>query len=166
MSGIKCNVIVVLDRLRMIILTSRLIVIADSCIFLLSMISSTVTDWRISCISRSISHDGLSVVDRLSNLLHILAVDEFVLLLLSGSLDTRQLVWYMIEILSLMRLNGCFIDLSLVLVHPQVLPIIHPSLFNLCIKHLRVLFLPNLLPILLIFKPLLLCKCINLCLLQ
>lgn len=53
-----------------------------------------------------------------------------------------------------MRLYRSLIDLSLILVHPHVLPVIHPPLLHLSIEHFRVLLLPYLLPILQLLKPL------------
>jgi hypothetical protein len=65
-----------------------------------------------------------------------------------------------------MRLYRGLIYLPLILIHPHILPIIHPPLLHLSIEHLRVLLLPHLLPVLHLFKSLLLRKCINLRLLE
>lgn len=65
-----------------------------------------------------------------------------------------------------MRMYRRLIDLPLILIHPHILPVIHPPLLHLSIEHLRVLLLPHLLPVLHLFKSLLLRKCINLRLLE
>ena len=65
-----------------------------------------------------------------------------------------------------MRLYRSLIDLSLILVHPHVLPVIHPPLLHLSIEHFRILFLPYLLPILQLLKPLFFSERIHFRLLQ
>lgn len=65
-----------------------------------------------------------------------------------------------------MRLYRSLIDLSLILVHPHILPVIHPPLLYLSIEHFRVLLLPYLLPILQLLKPLFFSERIHFRLLQ
>lgn len=50
------------------------------------------------------------------------------------------------------------VDLPLILIHPHILPVIHPPLFHLSIEHLRILLLPYLLPIFQLLQPLFLCE--------
>ena len=65
-----------------------------------------------------------------------------------------------------MRLYRGLIDLSLILIHPHVLPVIHPPLLDLSVEHFRVLLLPYLLPILQLLKPLFFSERIHFRLLQ